>query len=162
VYARGGGRYGGPGSWGGGARVLVRGGTSCYGSAVRYYSPYRTPRPQTYIRFGFGGGYSSTYCPPAYVYDVAPAPVYVERAPAYVDPAPAPPDQGPEVDVANEPPAGCYYYDPFCDQRFPNLDDYTQHLQDHDHSQTISVVEQDSGDTLRTLEFVNGVWQVRK
>ena len=157
IYAGGGRRYKGPSYFGGGARVLVGGGSYCYGSPVRYYSPVRVRRPQVYVGFGFGGGYSNCCYRPAYVYGVAPRPVYVEPAPVYVEP-----DQGVEIDVENEPPAGCYYYDPFCDQQFSNLDDYTQHLQDHHHSQTISIVEKDSGNTLRTLEFVNEAWQVRR
>ncbi len=64
--------------------------------------------------------------------------------------------------MTNDPPAGCYYYDPFCDKRFANLDDYTEHVDSQDHAKTIEIVEKDSGERLRTLEFVGGYWVVQK
>jgi hypothetical protein len=59
--------------------------------------------------------------------------------------------------VTNEPPAGCYYYDRFCDRQFSNLDDYTNHL-DSQITRNDQIVNQDSDDTLRTLGFVDGYW----
>ena len=67
-----------------------------------------------------------------------------------------------EIEVNNLPPAGAYYYDTYCHQRFSNLDDYTEHLDHKRHSQTISVIDNDSKKTIRTLEFVDGYWQVQE
>src|SRR5205085_2893953 len=67
-----------------------------------------------------------------------------------------------EIDVTNEPPAGSKYYDSFCNRQWSNLDDYTEHLQHEHHAQTIEVVDRRSGNALRTLEFVDGYWQVRQ
>jgi hypothetical protein len=64
-----------------------------------------------------------------------------------------------DVDVTNEPPAGTYYHDRFCDRNFSTLDDYTEHLQDTHHSQNIDIIERSSGKRVRTLEFVDGLWQ---
>lgn len=66
-----------------------------------------------------------------------------------------------EIDVENEPPAGTYYRDRFCNRTFSTLDDYTEHLESKHHSQTIDIIERDSGERLRTLEFVDGYWQVQ-
>jgi len=131
---------------------------NCYGG-VRYYRPVYRPyyysRPRTVFQIGLRFG--SSYCPRptrTYVdYDVERAPVYTE------------PDRvgvSDDFDVTNEPPAGCYYYDPFCEQQFSNLDDYTAHLDSHDHGQTVEIIERDSRRTLHTLEFVNGEWQVQQ
>ena len=134
----------------GGARY--HGGARYYGGArycggASYYEPYvyRYVRPRPVVSFGIGLGvpYSS---PPVYRYEAEPQPVVV----------------GPvaSVDVTNEPPAGCYYYDRFCDRRFSNLDEYTDHLQGQDHAKTIEVVQEESGAGLRTLELVDGYWNV--
>jgi hypothetical protein len=69
---------------------------------------------------------------------------------------------GIRVDVANDPPAGCRYYDRFCDRQFSNLDDYTEHVNGQDHSKTIEILRKDSGERLRTLEFVGGSWRVQE
>jgi hypothetical protein len=68
------------------------------------------------------------------------------------------------IDVENEPPAGCYYYDRHCGREFANLDEYTDHIdaEGEDHPNTIQVVRKDSDRTIRTLEFVGGYWSVRE
>ena len=77
-------------------------------------------------------------------------------------PPPVETESGTQVDVTNNPPAGCYYYDRFCDRQFSNLDDYTGHVESQDHPKTIEIIRKDSGDRLRTLEFVGGYWNVQK
>jgi len=67
-----------------------------------------------------------------------------------------------EFDVTNEPPTGSYFFDRFCNRRFDNLDDYTDHLHDKHHTQTIEIIDRDSHRTIRTLEFVDGLWQVQE
>jgi hypothetical protein len=165
---RGGGRtYGGGGyvdrggrAYGGGSRY--RGSAPYYGSRgsyyggppyhsgyVRYGRPYRygCGRPHSYVSFGIGLGVPY-YCPPAYHYYVAPHPVIEEPSDL--------------IDVENLPPAGCYYYDPFCDRQFADLDTYTDHIDRETHGKTIEIIDRDSGDRLRTLEFVDGYWSVRR
>ncbi len=137
--------YGGGRSYGGYHYVAPRysyGGVRVYRSYPYYYS-----RPHSFVSFRLGVGLPY-YCPPAYR--------------AYVEPYPVVVEPGASIEVDNYPPAGCYYYDPFCDRQFDNLDDYTNHIQDVDHPQTIDVVDKSSGDRLRTLEFVDGYWSVRK
>src|SRR6266581_3563482 len=125
-----------------------------YGGGITYIQPYRCYYPHTYIRFGFGFGYPSYYYyRPAYRYYYD-DPVYVAPRTEYVEPDRSNVDPNETIDVTNEPPPGCYYYDSFCDRRFSNLDEYTDHLHSRHHSQTIEIVEKDSGDTIRTLEFV--------
>jgi len=158
VYTGGGGGrvYGG-----GGGRVLADHGGRIYGGGGRYYGGghyyygggpryrgsygYRYVRPRTFVSFGIGLGLPY-YCPPAYRYYPVPYPVVVESG----------------IDVTNEPPPGCYYYDPYCDREFDNLDDYTDHIDGQDHPRTIEIVRRSSGDRLRTLEFVGGYWSVRR
>jgi hypothetical protein len=159
-YRYGGGQTRYP-SYGYGSGYHVR-----YGGPARYCYRYR---PRLFLGLGLGYTY---YAPPTYGYD--PAPVVVEPAPVYRDAPPpsddrdygdqgrAPADESGQIDVTNEPPDGCYYYDSFCGKRFSTLDDYTEHLQGHHHDQAIMIIERDSGDTLRTLEFVDGYWQVQK
>lgn len=163
-YHQGGGRsYGGGGYYGGGGSYC--GGGHYYGGGFRYVQPYRYYPPRTFVSFGVRFG-SPSYCyRPVYHYS---DPVYTEPRHAYVEPRQqyVEPDRGyddgaGQIDVENEPPAGCYYYDPFCDEQFRNLDLYTDHLQSHDHAQTIEIVQENSGHTLRTLEFVGGTWRVR-
>jgi len=164
-YKGGGGRaYGGGGRsyiGGGGRDYGNRGGGYVYGGGIRYYGggnyyrggrycapyPVRYIRPRTVVSFGIGIGVPY-YCPPAYRYGVARYPVVVESDAS--------------IDVENYPPAGCYYYDRFCDRQFSNLDDYTAHLESEGHPQTIEIVLKDSGDRLRTLEFVGGEWRVQR
>ena len=147
-----------------------------YRAPVRYY---RAPR--SYFSFGLSFGCPRYYAPPVYVY--SPPPVYV--APRRVYREPVDDDRVYEredhrdsdrqdrdydrqddssrrwddVDVTNEPPAGTYYHDRFCNRNFSTLDDYTDHLESKHHSQTIDIIERDSGQRVRTLEFVNGLWQ---
>ncbi len=156
TYGGGGGRtYGGGGGhyYGGGGRYY--GGVRYYRGGAGYYGPYgyRYSRPRTFVSFGIGLGLPY-YCPPAYRYVVEPYPV-VEHYPVDVE-------SGRPIDVTNEPPAGCYYYDRFCDRQFSNLDDYTDHIESQNHENTIEIVQRDSGDRLRTLEFVDGLWRVKQ
>lgn len=156
-YGRGGRAYGGGGgrTYGGGGRTYLGGGGRYFGAGRyyhgggRYYGPYgyRYIHPRTFVSFGIGLGFPYYY-PPDYGYYVKPYSVEVQS--------------GTSIDVSNEPPAGCYYYDRFCDRQFSNLDEYTHHLESQDHPKTIEVVQKDSGDTLRTLEFVDGYWSVKK
>jgi hypothetical protein len=142
----GGYRYGGSVPYYGGS-----GSSYCapYGSSVvRYVRPYRYGyvRPRSYVSLGIGIGVPY-YCPPTYRTYVAPPPVIEESS-----------DQ---IDVENLPPAGCYYYDPFCEREFSDLDSYTDHIDQTDHAKTIEIINRDSGDRLRTLEFVGGYWSVQ-
>ena len=52
---------------------------------------------------------------------------------------------GHSIDVTNDPPAGCYYYDRFCDRQFSNLDDYTEHVESQDHPKTIEIIRKRLG-----------------
>jgi hypothetical protein len=143
---------------------------------------YRYSDPGTCVRFGIGYG-APEYSPPVYVYDaprqvvlVEPAPEAVDRAepPAVEHTAPAPednetnepraiaPESGAQVDVENLPPAGTYYFDRFCGRQFANLDEYTDHIDQQDHAKTIEIVEQATGERVRTLEFVGGYWSVQE
>lgn len=106
----------------------------------------RYARPRSYVSFGIGLG-ASYYCPPSYR--------------AYARHAPIVREYESQIDVENEPPAGCYYYDPFCEREFLNLDDYTDHIDHEGHAKTIEIIERDSGEPLRTLEFVDGYWSVQ-
>ena len=145
-------RGGGGPAYGGGGRSNW--GDRYYGGA-RYYGGrgyrgpigYRYARPRSFVSFGLGIGLPY-YCPPAYR--------------AYVEPYPGVGEVGPQIDVENEPPAGCYYYDPFCEQRFSTLDEYTDHIDGQDHPKTIEIVRQGTGDRVRTLEFVGGYWSAQQ
>lgn len=75
--------------------------------------------------------------------------------------APAPGDAGLEIDVENLPPAGSYYYDPYCYREFRDLDTYTAHLDREHHARDLQVIERSSGRVLRTLEFDGDVWGVK-
>jgi len=152
-----------------------------YRAPVRYY---RAPR--SYFSFGLSFGYPRYYAPrPVYVY--SPPPVYVAPHPVYrervyddrvyereerrdsdrdrddrdYDREDDSSRRWDDVDVTNEPPGGTYYRDRFCNQNFSTLDDYTEHLQSKHHSQTIDIIERDSGQRVRTLEFVDGLWQAQ-
>lgn len=168
-YGGGSHRYGGGGSgYGAGSRgysggysrtyarcapIVRGGGVSYYRGAPdcgpRYSVPYvyRYSRPRSVVSFGINLGVPY-YCPPACRYHVRPAPVIVEAES--------------EIDVQNEPPAGCYYYDPFCEREFHDLDGYTDHIDNEDHAKTIQIIDRDSGEQVRTLEFVDGYWSVRR
>ena len=138
---RGGGGYAGRGG------AIVYGGGHYYRGGGRHWGSYGYARPRSYVSFGLGWGVPYYY-PPAYAY--------------YVEPHPAIVESGAPVDVSNEPPAGCYYYDRFCDRQFATLDEYTDHVEHQDHARTIEVVQRSSGDRLRTLEFVGGYWEVKQ
>jgi hypothetical protein len=119
-------------------------GPGWYGGYYRHGYGYW---PRTYIGFGLGWGvpYDDYYYPP-------PRTVYQPYPVRAAD------------EVTNYPPAGCYYYDSYCDRTFRDLDDYTEHIErfEGDHPNTIQVVEKKTGDVLRTLEFVRGYWQVER
>jgi hypothetical protein len=151
----GGGRsHGGGWSYGGDGRARGDVGSRHYwGGGHGGFRGYRYVYPRTYI--GLGIGYATPY------YDYVPQP-YAQPYPQYVEPNSVDSSPGGGIDVTNDPPAGCYYYDPFCDQQFANLDDYTEHVESHDHAKTIDIIERDSGERLRTLEFVDGYWSVQK
>lgn len=156
--------YGGA-SWSSGPRRF-RG--SHYGPRVRVFAPiHRHYRPRVLVRLGSGFSRPYYYRPPV----VVERRHYITRDDEDVtrrEPAPTRHDNGvrgrplpseDDFDVTNEPPPGCSYHDGFCDREFSTLDDYTEHLQDKRHSQTIAIIERRSGDRLHTLEFVNGEWQ---
>ncbi len=139
-YGNGGRRYGGGDhSYGNGGRR--------YYDGHRYRAPYRVRyvRPHRVIRVGLGLPY---YCPPSYRGYVVRRPVVREYVPS--------------IEVENYPPAGCYYYDPYCEREFANLDDCTEHLDGADHSNTVEVVDETTGEVVRTLEFVDGYWSLRR
>jgi hypothetical protein len=68
----------------------------------------------------------------------------------------------PEIQVDNYPPAGCDYYDPYCQRTFESLDEYTEHLDGADHDEFVEILDSDSGEYVRTLELVGGYWGVRR
>jgi hypothetical protein len=193
-HAYGGGRgfYGGGHGYRGGAPVYVNhggfagrgwyGGRGFYGGAryyraPRYYYGGPTYYPRSYVSFGFGLGSAPGpyYYPPYPYHDYGqdhPSVVYKERVVYRDKERETEPesykekerDAEPEVDVENEPPAGCFYYDRTCDREFKNLDDYTDHLyeiDDTDHPSEIEIVNRDSDKTIRTLEYVD-YWTVKK
>lgn len=120
-----------------------------YGGPRYYYRDtyYRRPvvyrYPRTYVSVGIGLPY---YCPPAWRYRVVRHPVIYDYA----------------VEVNNLPPAGCYYWDPHCGLEFRDLDSYTDHIDREGHAGTIEIVEYDTGNYVRTLEFVGGYWVVQR
>ena len=96
---------------------------------------------------------------------IQPPPIEAAPDPSMNTPTQPPPvetESGTQVDVTNDPPAGCYYDDRFCDRQFSNLDDYTEHVDSQNHPKTIEIIRKDSGARLRTLEFVGGYWSVQK
>ncbi len=155
---------GAPRAYGGGFRTVPRVGGTVYGGGFRtwrgprivtryhFYAPYyrfHHRYPRSYFRLGIGVpyGYYSYYPYPYYDYDDDDYGGYPVS-----------------VDVTNYPPAGCYYYDPYDDRTFTDLDDYTEFLDraGPDHPATIDVVVAATGDRLRTLEFVGGHWQIER
>jgi hypothetical protein len=160
-YGGGSRRYYGGGSpvyYGGGSPVYYGGGSrSYYGggscvSPVRYVRSFRAYCPRSYVSFHVG------YRAPVYIHDY-----YYDDQPTVrsYDRAPSREESDIQVDVENEPPAGCEYYDPYCKQQFSTLDEYTDHIDQQDHAKTIQIIERDSGKLVRTLEFVNGEWGVQ-
>jgi hypothetical protein len=166
-YSRGGyggGYRGGYGGGYGGARY--RGG---FGYRGGYGYHYR--RPRAFIGFSFGAPsyYDPYYYDPyyharyAHPYDEESDPVIVESHTTVVEPAPAgraDVGESAEIDVTNEPPAGCYYYDRTCDRRFATLDDYTNHLDKQDHEQTVEIIRSSDGKLVRKLVFSGEEWSV--
>ena len=161
-YYGGGGSYCGPG-YGGGVRVYSSAPRSYSGSGycapsygAQYYGGYCGPTVVRYV-----GGYCRPYYPRTYISLGIGVHSSGYRRSVYRDDY-RDDDSGVEIDVTNEPPAGCYYYDSFCGERVSNLDDYTDHVERHDHAATLDIVRESSGDRLRTLEFVDGYWSVQK
>ncbi len=159
-FSGGGHFHGGGGghSWGGG-RGFVGGGRSWGGGRGFYgrgwYGP-RHYRPHTVVRFGLGLDFGYPVYDPYWDYPYyvpAPYPVYVDH-PVYVD-RPVVMDGD---EISNEPPDGCYYYDPYCRRRFSSLDRYLDHLKDYDHPEKIDVVRKDDDSTRGTWEYSHGRW----
>lgn len=165
-YSRGG-TWGSP--WGGGSIGYRH--YQGYPSRSRYRGGYgyRYSRPRSFLSFSFGVPY---YYPRPYVEYVEPYPVYEDPHAVIVDPYVAPesrrvepaptvePGTSSSIDVTNEPPAGCYYYDRFCDKRFSSLDEYTDHLDKKDHPKTVEIIRNDSGEHVRNLVFSGEYWSV--
>ncbi|MBI5168403.1 MAG: hypothetical protein HZA61_02845 [Candidatus Eisenbacteria bacterium] len=139
------------GGYGGGYREYrgPRHGGGYYGDGWRHRDyPRRTYwRSRPVVRLHVGWGYPF-YCSPRYRYRVMHRPLVR----TYV----------PEIQVDNYPPAGCYYWDPYCERSFENLDDYTEHLDGADHDEIVEIVDEDTGDYVRTLEMSGGYWSVRR
>ena len=108
-----------------------------YPGGYRRYPYY--PRSRSYVHFGIGFGY------PYYGY-CAPTRVVVARPVR-------------TILIADYPPSGCYYYDPYCDMRFDCLDDYYEHMQDCGHDATLEVIDR-SGDCVGTYGYANGEWSI--
>lgn len=125
----------------GGDRGGYHGGRSYHAPRPRYWHrPYRS------IRIGIGLPYDYPYWSHRH---------YVVRRPVvreYV----------PQIEVDNEPPVGCYYWDPYCEREWTTLDEYTEHLDGADHGETLDILDSSSGDWVRTLEFEGGYWSVRR
>ncbi len=139
------------GGYGGGYREYrgPRHGGGYYGDGWRHRDyPRRTYwRSRPVVRLHVGWGYPF-YCSPRYRYRVVHRPLVR----TYV----------PEIQVDNYPPAGCYYWDPYCQRSFENLDDYTEHLDGADHDEIVEIVDEDTGEYVRTLEMSGGYWSVRR
>ena len=57
------------------------------------------------------------------------------------------------------PPAGYYYNDPYCHERFASLEIYRDHLYHYHHPRIVQVVSIRSGDCVRTGRYDDGRWQ---
>lgn len=144
----------GRGGWSGGGRDYgdrhrYRGGDRGWYDGGRRYPPprrYYDRRPRRVIRIGIGLPYYYPYWSHRHH--------YVRR--------PVVREYVPQIDVENDPPAGCYYWDPYCEREWSNLDDYTEHLDGADHGETIDILDESSGDWVRTLVFEDGYWSVRR
>lgn len=60
--------------------------------------------------------------------------------------------------IANLPPYGYYYYDPYCDQEFASLDLYLTHVREQQHENVVEVVDEQSGRVAYALEYYRGRW----
>ena|SRR5438105_4287739 len=101
-----------------------------------YYYPRYHYWPRSYFSLGIGVG------SPYYYYD---SPVVVHRVRHIV--------------IEDVPPAGCYYYDPYCDERFSCLDDYVDHLSDVDHEPILEVIDGE-GSCVNTYGYAGGRWSL--
>jgi hypothetical protein len=61
--------------------------------------------------------------------------------------------------LAHAAPAGFYYYDPYCDERFVSLEFYGGHLRHHHHPRIIRVMTVDSGECVRSYRYHDGEWR---
>ncbi|MFN8588998.1 MAG: hypothetical protein U0704_14500 [Candidatus Eisenbacteria bacterium] len=140
---RGGGRGWNDGGWRG------HGGDRGWYGGGRHYSPPRRywRRPHSSFRVQIGLPY---YYP------------YWSYRRHYVIRRPVVREYVPQIEVENDPPAGCYYWDPYCDRGWDTLDEYTEHLDGADHGNTVEIVDESSGEWVRTLVFVEGYWSVRR
>jgi hypothetical protein len=60
--------------------------------------------------------------------------------------------------LANAPPAGHYYLDPYCDRRFSTLDLYVRHLHGYGHPRRVHVIAFGSGYPAYTYRYRGGHW----
>jgi len=116
-------------------------------------------------RGGSGGGYCAphvSYAPRYY------APRYVYRAPArYYGDAYAPRPRYRSgfsfgITIANGPPPGYYYYDPYCHERFASLGLYLSHLHGCGHPRSIEMVSYDDDDPSYTYDWDGDEWECRE
>ena len=147
-YRGGGGHggYGGGGGWRDGGGYRDHGGYRD-GWRHRDYPRRHVWRSRPIVRLHVGWGYPY-YHSPSYRHYYARRPIVR----TYV----------PEIQVDNYPPAGCYYWDPYCQRTFESLDEYTEHLDGADHDELVEILDQDTDDYVRTLELVGGYWGVRR
>ncbi len=159
-WRRGEGRGGrGNGDWSGGSRGgddhryddgrRYRGHDHGWRDGGRHYAPPRPRywhRPRYSVRIGIGLPYYYPYW--SHRHHIVRRPIVRE----YV----------PQIEVDNEPPAGCYYWDPYCERDWVTLDEYTEHLDGADHGGTIDVLDESTGRWVRTLVFDDGYWSVRR
>lgn len=143
----GGGRGGDGHRYDGGRRY--RGGDRGWHDGGRYAAPPRPRywhRPRHSIRIGIGLPYYYPYWSHRH---------YAVRRPIvreYV----------PQIEVDNEPPSGCYYWDPYCERDWNTLDEYTEHLDGAEHGETVDILDESTGRWVRTLVFDDGYWSVRR
>ncbi len=62
------------------------------------------------------------------------------------------------IAITNQPPAGYYYYDPYCEREFSTLDLYLEHLQGYDHAWLVEAVEIETGRPVHAYEYLGGRW----
>jgi len=61
--------------------------------------------------------------------------------------------------IAHAAPAGYYYNDPYCHERFASLEIYRSHLYHHHHPRIVQVVSFSSGACVGTGRYDDGRWQ---
>ena len=60
--------------------------------------------------------------------------------------------------LTNLPPAGYYYWDPYCQSRYGSLDFYLSHFDDVDHRRVVEVIDVDSGRPVYEYRYSRGRW----